>query len=348
LIDTAKAVGIVLIAMSHIVGTALPEFIRQFGVATVPLFILLAGQFNRPTENLLELAARRARSLLWPYLATASAVIIYGSWRGGAPTMSKLASMAEANGSAIPSGWEPMWFLPHLWLVSVCSSLLKRRLKWTIRSLSFRWGIVALAHVVGVLTMFLWSVQQVGSNGVTTRLELPWGAEFLLLSMSYDLAGGLLCEKIRGYKFSALRFGSTLLGLVIVTYWSAPTLDLNRRIFAPTPLVSVYSVLICISILETAAWFDRYSRMMRALAYLGRRSLLILVFHSAIGGAVGFQIAKRSPEAPRVVVGILALLAGVGGCLAMARLLESVPILSRLYGLPLRIVEAKSKRSFPT
>ena len=308
-IDVARGLGMLAIVWGHNAYVHNPpgEVFRVLFSFHVPLFFCLAGAMLPTGTSVFTLLARRSQALLQPYAVVLGTLLLVGAakqWRSGgdwaAHALASLQGMAWGTGSTLP--WPPLWFLPHLLLASAatvlwlnaCNRLQPGRatlpLLTTLPLLAGGWA--ALAHMA--------------PNG------LPWSLDLLPLSMACMLLGHAVRTRMANPNLPlpvllclAAAF-ATLHGV-----WD-DTIDLNLRHYGQPLVATAQALLGMACVMGLAERLARLVSVAKPLAYVGRHSLAVLLFHvwiqdmttaavlkatqhSALAAAVSFAVACTAP-----------------------------------------------------
>jgi fucose 4-O-acetylase-like acetyltransferase len=282
-IDVARGLGIVLVVLGH--STVADSVETALYAFHMPLFFVLAGRTfkaPRPGETLGALVRSRFRRLVVPYLVCAP--VFYALWffagrhfgaqaERDVPAWVPLAGIAYANGTG---DWlvfnVVLWFLPALFCAEVAL--------WVVLRAAGRGppareaGLVAGAALLGY--------------AIGRFVLLPWGADLALVALVFLFAGVLLARARRGEGGRPiLAPGWALLAAAMLAAVVAVNgrVDMAQRRFHLLPLFYAGGVAGTLLLLEAARQLARSAALRRPLAYLGRESLMILIFH-----LLGFQV----------------------------------------------------------
>lgn len=308
-IDVARGLGMLAIVWGHNAYVHNPpgEMFRVLFSFHVPLFFCLAGAMLPMGTPVHTLLARRSRALLQPYAVVLGMLLVVGAakqWRTGgdwlAHALGSLQGMAWGTGSTLP--WPPLWFLPHLLLASAASAL------WLNACNRLQPGsaTLPLLSTLPLLAGGLAVLDHMDSHG------LPWSLDLLPLSMACMLLGHAVRTRMANPSLPL----PVLLGLAAAFatlhgIWD-DTIDLNLRHYGQ-PLIATAQALLGIAcVMGLAERLARLASVAKPLAYLGRHSLAVLLFHvwiqdmttaavlkatqhSALAAAVSFAVACTAP-----------------------------------------------------
>ena len=311
-IDIAKGLGILVIVLAHndLAGyhPTLHKFIYAFHI---PLFFFLSGMFFRPERAFGETLRRRFNTLLKPYLFTIF-LIYLGEAAFSNMTfpniVERIAKSMYATGHYID--WVQLWFIPHLFVVSLFAWLAWRGLFGRVKWDWLRWLLLFAMLAAGVLTMsYFWPFTAPVINrefyGLPFSLDLALASGFFFL-VGYEVNRKPLEKFFASPLVLAASFG--LLLAMILTL--EPTLDFNTRTYPSLWINTVEALLGIAMILSLARNLEKWSALLtRIFSYFGRISLVILIFHVPIQETLFGKYTRLGiPTDPAIV---LAFLSGV-------------------------------------
>ena len=336
-VDVARGLGIVLVVLGHN-----PQVLHEPGLLFraiyamhMPLFLFLSGLFlPRPEQPLRQVLASRADALLKPFLVvalTVEAVVrllppaLTGGWQPE-PLAESLAGVLRATGATLR--WEPLWFLPHLFLVSVLAAVLAARITGAACA------VLALALLPAGLR-----VMQAAPAGTA---GWPWSLDLLPLSLGFVLLGHAArrlpatLQQRPTHQLLALALACAA-GFALLLAGSSGGLDMNRREAADLPRTLLLALTGIGLALLLAALLVR-ARAQRPWTRLGTASLPILIFHGFSQAFVHYHLLRRTGSPA------LAALGGFTAGLAVPLLVEALTRRSALLAaalLPLRRVRSR-------
>jgi fucose 4-O-acetylase-like acetyltransferase len=289
-IDSARGTGIILIALGHSWYSLGPRgllFTLLFSFH-VPLFFVLAGATLQPSRPTSEYLRTRADGLLKPYLfvlAAWGAMVFLGRWfaagaEGGDPLV-YAAGVLYGTGATVV--WAPMWFLPCLFL----SSLLAREL---VRHLEIRPAVLAgvatllyLSGIAAIGSLGPHTIGFLGIEGSKAAIGWPWSLDLVPIGCAFMIAGYLARDWIRRPSMPGALWLAGLAALLVMILFFGQTMQLNERNVGNPVITTVQAVLgVATCIAGSGAVDARSPALAGAFAYVGQRSLFVLMFHSAI------------------------------------------------------------------
>jgi acyltransferase len=279
-IDAAKGIGIVAVLIGHVCAPAglLAKAIFSFHM---PLFFLISGYlFNleRNASNFRGMAWRKFRHLIVPYfyswLAVVAAWLLFVCPRPFVDTPAtaiarvSLLSLAgylygigQTNvfaplSSITPVG--PVWFLPTLF----CAEIVFLFFLLATRKVNF------VARAVGALALAL------TGRLIGEYVFLPWGADIGFVSIIFLFAGYEL--KARDYVERADLLHLAICAAIWFLCLCTSNLSMNNRAYTDFPIALAGGIAGSILILSISKAAAKYAP---ALAFIGQRSLVILIAH---------------------------------------------------------------------
>jgi len=285
-IDVAKGIGILLVVLAHnglqLISPSLHLFITAFHM---PLFFFLSGIFFKTELGFLQLLKRRFESLLLPYFFAIFLIYFFAVFLGnmGIPVAwGRIIKAFYGNGYFLD--WVAMWFLPALFVMNLTAFVFYRlfgrfNLPW------IRWFGLAAMQAVGVFTLNAFVSFDLNLFGRTVALQgLPFSLDLALVGGFFFILGREVYRNISHEWFDSwwvlLSSGTVLIGLLL---YSQGVNDLNTRTW-DEPLLNTIKALAGITlVMSISKQLERGpSWPKRFFSYMGRISILILIFHNAV------------------------------------------------------------------
>jgi fucose 4-O-acetylase-like acetyltransferase len=286
-IDVAKGIGIFLVVLGHnqIKATlpALAAFIYTFHM---PMFFLLSGMFFKANMGFFELLRRRFHTLLQPYLVIILLMYITAflfSETQSSLILLHLAKAAYASGNYLD--WAQLWFLPALFAVNIFVYLLFKLIYGRLPALWMRALFLGGMLWIGVATLKTFWKYKINLLGKPLTLDgLPFSLDLLLVIGAFFLIGYEMYRYVpeKFYRSWWVFFVSGLI-LVGLNLFFKFRVDLFSRSYQSFVINSLEALsgsifVLCLSkhIADTGGWFSQVWQ------YLGRVSLVLLIFHGPI------------------------------------------------------------------
>jgi len=289
-VDIAKGIAIILVVLVHnrLVMHDRGKLFNILSSFLLPLFFFLSGIFFKPTEPFKRILIRRADSLLKPYYVTllmlGAAYFLIRNER----LWEYLFGVLYGNGATIK--WVPLWFLPHLYLITLYSwcFLAITRLDQCGYLPKLLW-LLGLFSIGFVVRDFFWNMP-VKINGETLRLfgrdfllpGLPFSLDLVFLTAIYFLLGHFVKQKMLGFTWNPKLFWMALITFSLTHYGSDATIDYNERLFDNLALSTAQALLGIYMVLSLSAFIVNFNFLSRLLSRMAEATLLILIFHWSI------------------------------------------------------------------
>ena len=256
-----------------------------------PCFFAWPGPCSPPAPPCTPCWPAAARALLQPYAVVLGMLLVVGAakqWRTGgdglAHALNSLQGMAWGTGSTLP--WPPLWFLPHLLLASAATLL---------------WLNICNRLQPGSATLPMLSTLPLLAGGWVvldhmTPKGLPWSLDLLPLSMACLLLGHAVRTRMANPNLPL----PVLLGLAAAFatlhgVWD-DTIDLNLRHYGQPLVATAQALLGMACVMGLAERLARLASVAKPLAYLGRHSLAVLLFHVWLQDMTTAAVLKASPH----------------------------------------------------
>ena len=124
-IDVARGIGILLVVMGHNDFAAISPFMHKLIYSFhMPLFFFLSGYFLSTATPFWTFVKRRFNSLLKPFFFTIFMIYFFAlsfEKMGFANAVTRIVKSMYGTGLYID--WVQLWFLPHLFVVSIYAYL---------------------------------------------------------------------------------------------------------------------------------------------------------------------------------------------------------------------------------
>lgn len=328
-IDVARGLGILLVVLGHnwLVNHAAGEVFRLIYSFHMALFFFLSGVFLRADAPFARFCQDKASGLLKPYFVVLLFVLAAGIPQR-LPLPEQWLGVLFATGQSIP--WMPLWFLPHLFLALVGAR--------SILALASGPRSIAVIGVLllGVAAWWLphaaelhWGQLEVRPGRRAELIGLPFSADLLPATLPYVLAGCLMAPRVRElHPRCSWLVGSLALFVALHAVFDE-SMNLNYRVYGQVFVSTIQAAAGICLVLHTAGFVGRHPWVAAPLAYLGRNSLFILIFHGVVQGSVTGRGQAWFPEVPALGA-LLGLAAGVVLPLALYEVVRRIPVLSRL------------------
>jgi polysaccharide biosynthesis protein PslL len=346
-IDIARGIGILLVVMGHNDFSLISPFAYHVIYSFhMPLFFFLSGYFLNASIPFLDFIKKRFHSLLKPYLFTIFLIYFTSvsfEKMGFQTALFRITKSLYGSGYYID--WVQLWFLPHLFVVSLYAFLFLAALgPWNNRYI--RW--IVLIITLGLSGLFLKSFYPYPLAVFGKQYELyglPFSLDLVLLSGFFFIMGSEIRQAIPEKVFDNLfLLAGTAIGLFLLNYFFPARIDFNTRLYESYLINTLEAILGILFVLALSRQIElRTSRLAALFKYFGQVSLFILLFHVPIQDFWGQKILSVTEYTPLSIwVGFFM---GVGGSILIYELfVKSNPVASWWFG---RKVESPPKENVP-
>jgi fucose 4-O-acetylase-like acetyltransferase len=282
-LDIARGIGILLVVLGHNdLGTLSPLLHKTIYSFHVPLFFFLSGYFINISLSFLDYFKKRFHSILKPYVFTI--LLIYFT----SVSFEKMGFQAaivrivkSLYGSILYIGWDQLWFLPNLFVVSLYAFICLRMTS-KLQNRWIRWGILLATLAVSALFLQVFYPFSLSVFGRDYELfGLPFGLDMVLLSGFFFILGNEVRQVTAEGTFDSifLLTGSGI-GLVLLNIFFPYRTDIAIRIYESILVSTAEAILGIVFILALARQIELHTGRLAALfRYFGNISLIILLFH---------------------------------------------------------------------
>lgn len=351
--DVARGIGILLVVLGHNDFGGISPFLDQLIYSFhVPLFFFLSGYFVNTAIPFLEFSKKRFHSVLKPYLFTIFLIYFASvSFEKMGFQTAILRIVKSLYGSTNYIDWGQLWFLPHLFVVSLYAFLylaVARR----FRNQWVTWGLLLATLVIS--WFFLRAFYPFSISIFNRDYELyglPFSLDVVLLSGFFFIMGSEVRQVAseRTYDNILLLVGAGL-GLIVLNYLFPFRVDIALRVYDSVLVNTAEAILGILFILALSRQIDgRAPRLATVFKYFGNISLILLLFHLPIQAFWGQKVMAVTNNFP------LSILAGfvmgvVGPMLIYEIFIRFNPVASYWFGrkadpLPHHVLPASEERT---
>ena len=285
-IDIARGIGILLVVLGHNDFALVSPFVYQVIYSFhMPLFFFLSGYFINSSVGFWEFVRRRFNSLLRPFLFTIFMIYFVSV---SFEKMSFQTALFRITKSLYGTGyyldWVQLWFLPHLFVVSLYAYVFLFVLR-KVNNRWWRWGILLATLAISIpllKTFYPFSLQVFGKD--YELYGLPFSLDLVFLSGFFFILGSEIRQVTSEEMFSnPILLAVTGIVLLLMNYFFAARIDLNTRLYESFLINTVESILGILFILALSRQIELRSESFASLfRYFGQISLIILIFHVPI------------------------------------------------------------------
>lgn len=291
-LDAAKGIGIILMVLGHLIGSVQTIDYKTYLVPVyhwltsfhMPLFFVISGILlwitKEEERSMWEIALRKARTLLLPYITFSVIYLVLNIWN--CIFHPELLSFSDLGKFVIYSvtfrGVSVLWFLPALFIGELLFLWCRKRLD--DKRLCLLFSVTGLA-VLAVSPAFRWEEWENGYAAMTVGALLQTACRGVLVAtfllIGYQAAGAL--QKHEKRTAGGLFWGGMLLLMGTLLCFCNGTVDLNYMVFEN---IVLYMVCACSSSFGIIL-LCKNSCQLRLLQLFGRNSLVIMATHMEFG-----------------------------------------------------------------
>jgi len=196
-IDIAKGIGIVLVVMGHNDFALISPFAHKLIYSFhMPMFFFMSGMFFRPDVPFWSFLWNRFNRVLKPFFAILL-LIYFASISFSKVSLvvatRRLLKAMYGNGHYLD--WVQLWFLPHLFVVSLFAYLFFKVVK-SNQIYKVRWVILTVIYIAGVFSMnYFWPFEFNLFGRTFVLYGLPFSIDLVLVSGFFFIFGYELNKK---------------------------------------------------------------------------------------------------------------------------------------------------------
>jgi polysaccharide biosynthesis protein PslL len=331
-IDIAKGIGILLVIFGHnwIVLNNKGEIYNIVYSFHVPLFFFLSGIFLNPNKPFMAMLKEKANTLLKPYFVTVIIVeILFIAFKAANDTFGEyIFGIFYATGPHIRWVW--MWFLPHLFLISVFSWFFLNLTRLEKSNFPIQFLALFCLLAIGRLTIrSFWAMPYTWKGHYWKINGLPFSADIGLISSFYFMLGYFIRGWIKNPRFNLLWLAfiaALFFGLHALTEFRT---DLNLRRYDSLIFSTALALAGIFMVIEISRLLANFDWLARGFTYLGANSLVILIFHAPLQDYSFDLLAKFSER--YFYVAVATFLIAVIGSVVIVELAKRVGFLLSNY-----------------
>lgn len=308
--DIARGIGILLVVLGHNDFEVLSLFARQMIYSFhIPLFFFLSGYFVNTSISFFDFFKKRFNGLLKPFLFTLFLIYftsISFEKMGFNTAISRILKSLYGTGHYID--WVQLWFLPHLFVVSLYA-LLFITLVSRLKNRWLTWGLLLATLAIGLLFLHKFYPFTLSVFGKEYELwGLPFSLDLVLLSGFFFILGNQVRQVTSERTFDNLfLLVGAGIGLFLLNYLFPYLIDFNIRQYDSFLINTAEAILGILFILALSRQIDLHTkRLASGFKYLGNISLIILLFHVPIQAFWGEKVMNVTDNFPlSILVGFI-------------------------------------------
>ena len=285
-LDIARGIGILLVVLGHNDFEAFSPFGQQFIYSFhMPLFFFLSGYFINTSIPFLDYFKKRFNSVLKPYLFTI--FLIYFALVSFEKISFQTAIgriIKSLYGSGYYIDWVQLWFLPHLFVVSLYAFIFitlvsKLQNRWVT------WGVLLATLAISIPFLHAFYPFSISVFGKKYQLYgLPFSLDVIFLSGFFFIMGNearqVTTEKTFDSIFLLISAG---IGLILLNYFFPYKVDLAVRVYESFWVNTSEAIFGILFVIALSRQIELHTKRLASLfKYLGNISLIILLFQVPI------------------------------------------------------------------
>jgi fucose 4-O-acetylase-like acetyltransferase len=292
-VDIAKGLGIILVVMGHNDFSLISPFAHKLIYSFhMPMFFYMSGMFFKPDVPFLNFLWNRFHRVLKPFLAMLLLIYFISlSFSKLGLVMASRRLLKAMYGSGYYIDWVQLWFLPHLFVVSIFVCFFFKAVK-RMRPLALRWVILTIIYIVGVLSMKLFWPFELNVIGKTLTLHgLPYGLDMVVVSGFFFILGYELNKNRKDAFFAnpLMLLVSGMILLFLVWYFPA-RIDFNTRQFDSLIINTAEALIGILFIVALSRQLERVGWLSSVFSHVGQASLIVLLFQVPIQHFLGQKL----------------------------------------------------------
>ena len=334
-IDIARGIGILLVVMGHndfaVVSPFAYKLIYSFHM---PLFFFLSGYFLNTGVGFWNFFKKRFNSVLKPYFFTIFLIYFISISFGKMGFQTAIGRIIKSlYGAGHYLDWVQLWFLPHLFVVSLYAFLFYAVMA-KVNSRLVRW--LALFLTLGLASLLLKTFYPFPFSVSGKEYEffgLPFSLDLVLLSGFFFILGSetrhVTSEGLFGNILFLIGTGTLL---ILLNIFFPARIDFNTRLYESFVINTMEAVVGILFILALSRQIElRLEWLASLFKYFGKISLILLLFHVPIQDFWGQKILVVTGNPPLSIW--LAFLMGVLGPTILYELfIKNNPVASFWFG----------------
>jgi polysaccharide biosynthesis protein PslL len=305
-LDIAKGIGILLVVLGHNDFEVISPFVQRMIYSFhMPLFFFLSGYFINASLPLWDFFKKRFNALMKPFFFTIFLIYFTSvsfEKMGFNTAITRIVKSLYGSGHYLD--WVQLWFLPHLFAVSLYAFLFitlvsKLRNRWVT------WGSLLVTLAIAVPFLHAFYPFPISILGKDYELwGLPFSLDLVVVTGFFFTLGHevrqVTTERTFDNELILLVTGGVLLLLNILFPYE---IDFNIRLYQSFLVNTAEAILGILFILALSRQIDLHTnRLASFFKYLGNISLIILLFHVPIQAFWAQKVVNVTDNFPLGIV----------------------------------------------
>jgi len=279
-LDITKGLAITLVVLGHtpiefgLKGEA-HNVIYSFHM---PIFFFLSGIFFSTRKTFAEFSLTKADQLLKPFYVTLILVGFINFFKSDFDAKNYILGMLYATGDSIE--WTPLWFLPHLFVVSCASyALVKLATRFNVNLIGII-SIMACMFLSGIeLIHFIHDAEVPAGEIRRAGNGLPFSLDLTLVTTFFFLLGYYLKTLVLPFKPNYLILSISLIVFGFLHIAFDNSMDLDQRYYSGIIITTIEAFSGIYLTLYAAHLLQKPKLLAWLCIKAGQASLFILIFH---------------------------------------------------------------------
>jgi polysaccharide biosynthesis protein PslL len=309
-LDIAKGIGILLVVLGHNDFEVISPFVQRMIYSFhMPLFFFLSGYFINASVPFFDFFKKRFNALMKPFFFTIFLIYFTSvSFEKMGFNMAITRIVKSLYGSGHYLDWVQLWFLPHLFAVSLYAFLFialvsRLRNRWAA------WGILLATMAIAVPFLNVFYPFPLSILGKDYELwGLPFSLDLVLVTGFFFILGHEVKQITSEKTFDNWIFLAATGGIVLLLNILFPyEIDFNIRLYESFLVNTTEAILGILFVLALARQIELHTTRLASLfKYLGNISLIILLFHVPMQAFWAQKVVNVTDNFPLgIVVGFI-------------------------------------------
>jgi len=343
-IDIARGIGILLVVMGHNDFAAISPFAHKVIYSFhMPLFFFLSGYFFKLAIGFWDFFKKRFNAIMKPYFFTIFLIYFISISFGKMGFQTAILRITKSlYGAGHYLDWVQLWFLPHLFVVSLYAFLFYAVMT-RVNNRWIRWIVLLLT--LGIASLFLKTFYPFSFSMFAKDYELfglPFSLDLVLLSGFFFILGSEARHLTSEGLFSNVLFLIVTGALMIfLNLFFSARIDFNTRLYESFLINTIEAVIGILFVLALSRQIELWThRLASFFKYCGKISLILLLFHVPIQDFWGQKILAVTGNLSLSIW--LAFLMGVLGPIILYELfIKTNPVASFWFGREAELPKAR-------
>ena len=309
-LDIAKGIGILLVVLGHNDFEVISPFVQRMIYSFhMPLFFFLSGYFINASLPFWDFFKKRFNALMKPYFFTIFLIYFTSvSFEKMGFNMAITRTVKSLYGSGYYLDWVQLWFLPHLFVVSLYAFLFIRVVSG-LRNRWVTWGLLLATLALAVPFLHIFYPFPISLLGKDYELwGLPFSLDLVLVTGFFFILGNEVRQVTNEKTFDTWLILVITGGVLLLLNILFPDeIDFNIRLYQSFLVNTAEAILGILFILAFSRQLDLHTRRLASFfKYLGNISLIILLFHVPIQAFWAQKVVNVTDNFPLgIVVGFV-------------------------------------------